>query len=298
MAHDGRVLSEVVSHLVCPVCGQGLLESDRALRCGAGHAFDIARQGYVNLLPGGARPGTADTPEMARSREAFLGAGHFQPLMRLLADRVEDMAHGQAGATSPACVLDAGAGTGEYLSAVLDRLPEATGMAMDISKHALRRAARAHPRIGAVVWDVWRPFPVADSSMAAVLNVFAPRNGAEFRRVLRPGGALFVVTPTARHLETLVEPLGLLSVDQRKAERVDDALHGHFTLAHRESQEAELLLRPDEVETLVGMGPSAHHVAPALLRERLGALPAPIRVPASFTVSVFRAVADLEAPAG
>jgi 23S rRNA (guanine745-N1)-methyltransferase len=282
MDHDGRVLSDVVRNLLCPVCGADLLEERRALRCDSGHAYDIARQGYVNLLPGDARPGTADTQEMTRSRDAFLGAGHFDSLMSLLADRVHDVVKQET------CLLDAGAGTGQYLAAALDRLPATVGIALDLSKHALRRAARAHPRAGAVAWDVWRPLPIRDACMAAVLNVFAPRNGAEFRRVLAPDGALFVVTPTARHLATLVEPLGLLTVDERKAERVGGTLDAHFTVESREEHHTELTLGHEEIETLVGMGPSAWHVPPARLRAGLATLPAPVRVPASFTLSVFR----------
>ncbi|MBC6463568.1 putative RNA methyltransferase [Actinomadura sp. HBU206391] len=284
------MLSDIARDLLCPVCGAGLDEEGGALRCGAGHAFDIARQGYVNLLPGDARPGTADTPEMARSRDAFLGAGHFDPLMRSLADRVHEVlaaATGSAPATGSR-VLDAGAGTGHYLAAVLDRTPGTTGIALDLSKHALRRAARAHPRIGAVAWDVWRRLPLRDGSVTAVLNVFAPRNGPEFRRVLGEGGALFVVTPTARHLGTLVGPLGLLSVDQRKAERIGAALDADFLLESQEGHDIQMSLSHTEVETLVGMGPSAWHVPTEALRERLSPLPTPLSVPASFTLSVFR----------
>jgi 23S rRNA (guanine745-N1)-methyltransferase len=284
------VLSDIAGDLLCPVCGAGLAEEDSALRCGAGHAFDIARQGYVNLLPGDARPGTADTAEMARSRDAFLSAGQFDPLMRLLAERVRQVLDAGTGGEPAAGshVLDAGAGTGHYLAAVLGRMPGMRGIALDLSKHALRRAARIHPRIGAVAWDIWRPFPLRDGSATAVLNVFAPRNGPEFRRVLAPGGALFVVTPTARHLGTLVGSLGLLSVDERKAERVGATLDADFDLESRECQDIEMSLSHGEVETLVGMGPSAWHVPPARLRDRLSALPAPVLVPASFTLSVFR----------
>jgi 23S rRNA (guanine745-N1)-methyltransferase len=287
MPDDGRVLSDVVHHLVCPVCGAGLRQGDGALRCAAGHAFDVARQGYVNLLPGDARPGTADTAEMTRSRAAFLGAGHFASLARLLGE----MAHGVVLDTARpegACVLDAGAGTGYYLAAALDRLPAATGIALDLSKYALRRAARAHPRMGAVAWDLWRPLPIRDRSMTTILNVFAPRNGAEFRRVLTADGALCVVTPTARHLRTLVGPLGLLSVDERKTERVGGSLGGFFTLASQETHETELLLCHAEVEALVGMGPSAWHVPADRLRSRLATLPEPVTVPAAFALSVFR----------
>ncbi|WP_329520328.1 putative RNA methyltransferase [Spirillospora sp. NBC_01491] len=282
MVDDGTMLADVVHYLVCPVCGAGLALEERGLRCAEGHTFDIAKQGYANLMPGNARPGTADTPEMVRARDRFLGAGHFAAPTDLLADRVSARLDGKA------CVLDAGAGTGHYLSAVLDRAPSAVGLALDISKHAARRAARAHPRAGAVVADLWRPLPVRDGAADAIVNVFAPRNAAEFHRVLDPQGALYTVTPSPRHLGSLVEPLGILSVDEQKTARTDAAVAGYFTLDAREELESEALLTHEETATLVGMGPSAHHVPDELLRERLASLPDPLPVPLSFVLSVFR----------
>lgn len=288
MHDDGRVLADVVEYLTCPVCGQPLAQDDRGLRCPERHSFDVARQGYANLLPGNARPGTADTPEMVRARDAFLTAGHFDPMAKALAHLVStsladmDPEHG--------CLLDAGAGTGYYLSTALDE-PEAEkfpGLALDISKHAARRAARAHARIGAIVADLWRPLPVADGAALAILNVFAPRNAGEFHRVLQPDGSLLVVTPSNRHLGPLVDALGLLKVDEQKAERTDATLADHFDLLSREELEFEAPLAREEILTLVGMGPSAHHIPGDTLAARLSALPDPHPVPLSFVLSRFR----------
>lgn len=290
MPDDDPVLNDIIGYLTCPVCRADLTlatplagSTGASLRCPAGHLFDVARQGYVNLLSGGARPGTADTAEMVRARADFLGAGHFAEVVGVLADRVRALSLPPDG-----CVLDAGAGTGHHLAAVLDRSPDAVGIAMDLSKHALRRAAVAHARIGAVGCDLWRAIPVRDRSMAVVTNVFAPRNAVEFHRVLRPDGALIVVAPTARHLSGLVETLGLLSVDERKAERIAETLGGHFRLDSHEVCELRLNLTHDEVLTLVGMGPNAWHIGPEELTARLVALPDPAPVPVSFALSVFR----------
>src|SRR6185503_17875502 len=130
-----------------------------------------------------ARAAPGDTPEMVAARERFLGSGHFQPLATALGDLLE---HGFAGQGS---IVDLGAGTGWYLAALLDRFPDATGIALDVSKPALRRAARAHPRAAAVGCDAWGPLPLRDHVAGAVLNVFAPRNAAEIARVLAPDGA-------------------------------------------------------------------------------------------------------------
>ncbi|MFB4304468.1 putative RNA methyltransferase [Actinomadura sp. NTSP31] len=276
------MLADVVPYLVCPVCGGDLALAERGLLCPSGHAFDIARQGYANLLPGNARPGTADTPEMVRARAAFLGAGHFEAPAERLAAGVARTLDGRA------LVLDAGAGTGHYLSRILDRSPDALGLALDISKHAARRAAKAHPRAGAVVADLWRPLPVRDGAAATVVNVFAPRNAAEFHRVLSPEGSLFTVTPSPGHLGALVESLGLLSIDERKTERMDTALSGYFKFDSRQRIEGEAVLSHEEVATLVGMGPSAHHVPAERLWDRLRPLPDPLPVPLSFVLSLYR----------
>jgi 23S rRNA (guanine745-N1)-methyltransferase len=266
------------------VCGRELELAQSALRCAGGHSFDIARPGYVNLMPGGARPGTADTAEMVAARCEFLAAGHYAAL----AGAVADLAAASVPPAGPATVLDAGAGTGYYLSAVLDRLgPPATGLAMDISTRALRRAARAHPAIGAVAWDVWQPLPVRDQAVSLIINVFAPRNGPEFRRVLRPDGALLVVTPVREHLAELAGA-GLLSVDDRKEERLAAALDGPFRLASRQELAIPLRLSRGDAATLIGMGPSARHAEAAVIRERLARLPDPVPVIAAFQLSVYR----------
>ncbi|MFC0041702.1 putative RNA methyltransferase [Actinomadura rayongensis] len=270
------MLADIVDALRCPLCAEPLALVDRSLACPARHSFDVARQGYANLLPGGARPGTADTSEMVRARSAFLGAGHFAPLAAALGSLLRGTGR----------ILDAGAGTGYYLAAVLNA--DSVGIALDLSKHAARRAARAHPRIGAVVADLWQDLPLRSASVDAVLNVFAPRNAAEYRRVLRPDGALFTVTPSSRHLGPLIAELGLLTVDDRKNERTDDALAGHFALASRDTLDLTADLGHAEIATLVGMGPSAHHVPADDLAERIAKLPDPFPVPLSFVLSVYR----------
>jgi 23S rRNA (guanine745-N1)-methyltransferase len=260
------------------------------LRCATGHSFDVARQGYVNLMPGGARPGTADTAGMVADRAAFLGAGHYAPLAAALAD-LADLAGeaGESAAGERPVALDAGAGTGYYLAAVLGRLgPGAVGLAMDISTRALRRAARAAAGVGAVGWDTWQPFPVRPAAVSVILNVFAPRNGPEFHRVLRPGGALIVATPAPGHLAELTGSAGLISVDGHKDERLAATLGPYFTVTERRPLTVPLRLSQAEAAALAGMGPSARHTGPSGTRARLAPLPEPIGVTAAFDVTAYR----------
>lgn len=282
---DARILDR----LRCPVCGEPLAEATagtaRALRCPRRHSFDIARQGYVNLLAGRA-PHAGDSAEMVAARADFLAAGHYDSIAAALAAAAIPYAD-RAGRPYP-LVVDAGAGTGRYLAAVLAALPDAVGLALDVSKPALRRAARAHPRAAAALADTWQRLPLADASTTVLLNVFAPRNGAEFHRVLDPAGALLVVTPAEDHLVELVDPLDLLRVDPAKADRVAGSLGGHFTEEPATVHRARLALTRTEVATLVGMGPSAWHTDPTRLAERIAALPEPVDVTLAFRLGVHR----------
>jgi 23S rRNA (guanine745-N1)-methyltransferase len=268
-------LSDVVPYLRCPLCA-GELTDTGALRCPRGHSFDVARQGYVNLLVGPA-PAGADTPEMVAARAEVFAAGHFDGL-------TEAVVQASAG---HGLVVDAGAGTGHYLAAVLDQ-SGALGLALDIAKPAARWAAKAHPRIGTAVCDVWRGLPVADACADVLLDVFAPRNPAEFHRVLRPDGRLVVVTPQPRHLTELVHGLGLLGMDPGKDERLDSGLLGWFRgiagtvhTSHHEVTHADAL-------RLAAMGPSAFHTGPAELAARVARLPEPLNVTISARVRVYR----------
>lgn len=250
-------LSRVQELLRCPHCCRDVTVDGAALGCAAGHRFDVARQGYVNLAVDGRHTGAADTAAMVSDRDAFLRAGHFAPVTDLIASVV--------GALLPRAapvVADIGAGTGHHLARTLDRLPHSTGLALDLSKYAMRRAARAHGRLGAVLCDVWRELPVKSGTAGVVLDVFAPRNVDEISRILHPDGALVMVTPAPEHLRELVVPFGLLSVDPHKTTRIAETVAGTFDEVDRRRLSFAMQLPPDDVAALVGMGPSAHHVAP------------------------------------
>jgi 23S rRNA (guanine745-N1)-methyltransferase len=273
------VLPEVVAQLRCPVCAGPLADAGAALRCGAGHAFDVARQGYVNLVTG--RPGLpGDTAEMIAARAEFLSAGHYAPLSAALA------ALAAARAPASGLVVEIGAGTAHHLGAVLDGLPGRSGLALDASKHAARRAARAHPRAAAAVADVRRPLPLADGAAALLLDVFAPRSGAEFRRVLRADGALLLATPAPGHLAELRAAIGLLRVDPDKERRVAEALGPWFRREEARTVAFTLRLPRRHAALLAGMGPSAHHLTPAAIAAAVAALPDPVEVGAAVQVEV------------
>ncbi|MHC8607923.1 methyltransferase domain-containing protein [Paenarthrobacter ureafaciens] len=277
------MLEDAIAVLRCPVCGAGFqtgVGQVRGLLCASGHAFDAAKQGYFNLLTGKGTVFEADTADMVSARQRFLDGGHYAPL----SDAVAELA-AQFLDRPEALVLDAGTGTGHYLNAILQECP-VDAIGLDISKFALRRAARVNPQVANIVWDIWRPLPVADASVDVVLVVFAPRNAAEFARVLRPGGRLVIVTPRQGHLAEAAARTGMLSIQQDKEERLASSLGGHFSLEQSGDLDVPLTLDPGALADLAFMGPAGHHRDAAELAEqaRTGG---PLSTTAKFSISVF-----------
>ncbi|MCP1503443.1 23S rRNA (guanine745-N1)-methyltransferase [Curtobacterium herbarum] len=248
--------------LACPVCTEPLARTAPVQAgCRNGHRYDEAKQGHLTLLPARRRALTADTPAMVDARLRFLGRGHYAPVEQALTRAVGE-------ATAPGVVLDVGSGPGTYLAHTLDGAGDDTaagpagrlGVALDLSAVAVRRAARIHAHVGAVVGDVTERLPVVDRAAAVVLDVFAPRNQHEYARVLHPEGVLVVVTPRAGHLAELAA--ATISVDPEKERRLHDSLTPAFTLRSSEDLTWTMALTAEDVHDVVHMGPSHHHVAP------------------------------------
>lgn len=286
----GAGLDLLLDVLRCPLCARRLRRQGAALRCGQGHSFDIARDGHVSLLAGSS-PISGDSAEMVGARRRFLESGRYGPIR----DAVSAMAWepAQRSGRRPGepdaapTVVDAGCGTGYYLAGVLaapaslDAHP-ARGLGLDASARALRAAGRAGPRIAAVACDLFAPrLPVATGAADVVLNVFAPHNPAEFRRLLRPAGRLVVARPTDRHLAELRARVpGMVGVDADKEHRLRAALAPFFEVGEAMTRlvAQRVPVSPAEAVDLVGMTPSARHLG----RESL----APELLPDSVTVSV------------
>lgn len=276
-------LTSVLGALRCPVCGQGLALDDRTLRCVTGHGYDLAKQGYVSLLAGPLKF-TGDSTEMVAARQEFLDASHFEGFL----SGVAEVASRYLPAHEAPIIVELGAGTGHYLARVLGSSPRAWGIAVDASKPAARRAARAHPRAAALRSDAWAALPIADRTLSMVMSIFAPRNAAESARILRPGGVVIVLTPTPRHLAELVAVLSLVQVDERKPERLEAAMAEYFDAVETIRLETPMALSHEDIEKVVAMGPSARHGDQVERSEAIAGLSDPLAVTASALVTVFR----------
>jgi 23S rRNA (guanine745-N1)-methyltransferase len=241
----------------CPVCGERLFPLERMLGCHNAHTFDVAREGYVNLLLAQHRrsrdPGYSR--DMIVGRREFFDAGHFE----LLADRLAETASSFLPDARERVVLDAGCGEGYYLRRLreqLDRIGSDGGTllgGLDISKHAIRVAAKRDPRGRYAVASVYR-MPVLPSRVDVLLTHFSPLCPDEFRRVLRPGGVVVTGSPGEFHLFSLKE---LLYERPARHEPSDPlAGYGDLQLLGTERIRYDLALRgPGQVGNLLLMTP-------------------------------------------
>jgi len=180
----------------CPVCGLPLHREEKSLKCEKNHCFDLARQGYVNLLRSNQSSSKrhGDDNLMVLARQEFLASGAYQ----CLSDAVNDLLAPRL--KKDARVLDVGCGEGYYtarLRAVLGEDARLCGI--DISRQALIAAKRRDPALELAVASSAQ-LPAGQGSMDAVLNIFAPLSAEEAHRVLKPGGLLLRAVPLREHL--------------------------------------------------------------------------------------------------
>jgi 23S rRNA (guanine745-N1)-methyltransferase len=252
--------------LRCPVCRLDLAGANGFLACRNRHSFDLAREGYVNLLDGRRRSLMAqgDSAEQFDHRTAILEAGHFDPVALAIAAHVA-----RAGPPSHAAnwrALDAGCGAGHHLAAVAAALrTPVIGLGFDIARIAAQRAARRWQELAFAVADVWADWPVRDAAADLVLSMFAPKNFAEMARVLRPGGWLALAYPGPDHLAELVDRFGLLQQQAGKAARYVAAAERRIGPATTSRLVRRISLDRAAVRHAVLMGPNARHIAASAL---------------------------------
>ncbi len=252
--------------LRCPLCRLDLAGAAGFLACRNRHSFDLAREGYVNLLDGRRRGLLAhgDTAEQLDHRTALLEAGHFNPVAAAIAAHVARA--GPASRDGGWRVLDAGCGTGHHLAAIAAALAKpAIGLGVDIARMAAQRAARRWPALAFAVVDIWGEWPVQDEAADLVLSIFAPRNFAEIARVLRPGGWLALAYPGPDHLAELVARFGLLRQQAGKAARYVAAAERRVGSATTSQLVRRISLDRTGVHHAVLMGPNARHIAASAL---------------------------------
>ncbi|ARR45892.1 23S rRNA (guanine(745)-N(1))-methyltransferase [Vibrio campbellii] len=184
----------------CPLCHQPLELTAKTFKCENNHQFDLAKEGYVNLMPAHHKrskdPG--DNKEMMQARRRFLEGNHYDPMRREVARLCAKYTEGTSHQ-----LLDIGCGEGYYTDQVQQSLhaqnEEANVYGLDISKVAIRYASKRYPNCDFSVASSHR-LPFAEQSLDAILRIYAPCKAEELQRVIRDNGVVITVTPAGRHL--------------------------------------------------------------------------------------------------
>lgn len=228
---------------LCPLCQHPLQLSNGTYRCQQDHAFDQAKEGYVNLMPvqhkQSKNPG--DNQLMMQARRQFLNSGHYQPLRDAVQKKLT-----QCLTASTAEVLDLGCGEGYYTRYFAQQTPQHQFWGLDISKVAIRYAAKQDPLTHYVVASSHR-LPFETHSLDAVIRIYAPCKPQELLRCIKPEGFVITVTPAARHLYQLKE--NIYQSAQEHDEAVEDLVgfnciqqqELHYTMSLSGQEAADLL---------------------------------------------------------
>lgn len=249
---------------------------DKQWLCANGHSFDIARQGYVNLLPvqfkKSLNPG--DTPEAVQARRDFLGAGYYQPLCDAIKIFVTTL--------GPQSIIDIGCGEGFYTSQLSTLAAQV--IAVDIAKPAIQIAAKRDPSICWLVASAAK-LPVQDASIDLACSFFSPLPVDEIQRILTAEGHLLMVTPAPEHLFEMRAAL-FDAVQLHEPEKFIQHVAPHFELVEQQQLDYPLQLAQVALRQLIAMTPYAWK-AKAERRQQLESLPL-FETRASFQVYLFK----------
>ncbi|NLS14528.1 23S rRNA (guanine(745)-N(1))-methyltransferase [Vibrio sp. SM6] len=244
----------------CPLCHLPLALEQRTYRCANNHQFDVAKEGYVNLMPVQHKrskdPG--DNKEMMQARRRFLASDHYNPLRQHVASLCVEHLQNTSGQ-----LLDIGCGEGYYTTEFANHLRQANEQAhvfgLDISKIAIRYAAKRYPNCDFVVASSHR-LPFADRSLDGIVRIYAPCKAEELARTVRSGGVVITVTPAERHLLQLRE---LIYQDVRMHSEAAEDLTG-FELIDEQKLNYEMALSGHLALDLLQMTPYAWKANDAL----------------------------------
>lgn len=238
----------------CPICQENLTLLETNFKCCNRHSFDLAKFGYVNLVPQIKQSANYDK-ENFQNRQQILEAGFYQAIL----DAVSDLL---ASSKTTTTILDIGCGEGFYSRKLQESHSEKTFYAFDISKDSVQIAAKSEPN-WAVNWfvgDLAR-LPIKDANMDILLDIFSPANYGEFRRVLSKDGILIKVIPTENHLKEIRQRVqDQLTNKEDSNQDIKEHFQEHFTILSSQTASLTKTITAEQLQALLSMTPLLFYV--------------------------------------
>ena len=257
--------------LRCPVrnCSHPLTQTGNRLVCAAGHSFDQAKEGYWNLTqPQDKKSKTpGDHQDAVVARHRWLNRGHAAGLVQALEPWLPNP-------DSHPKILDLGCGDGFFGPALFPKQANHF-CGIDLSKPAIKLAAKRWSEATWVLANADRELPVLDESVDCVMSLFGRRPVAEIRRVLKPDSICIVAVPAEDDLIELreqvqkegkrrnrinaiieqMEDQGLVCTDQKKwshqvvlcAEEISDAFAMTYRAVRKSQQQVAQEIKSTQV---------------------------------------------------
>jgi 23S rRNA (guanine745-N1)-methyltransferase len=247
----------------CPVCGKDLaVNRTNSLVCQRGHNYDLAKQGYVNLL---LKQGKSDyDKKLFTARRVISASGFFDPMLNTVSKLIRKETAKEG--LDVIRILDVGCGEGSHLAKIIanpenKKKPTLLGVGVDLSKEGIRGAAKEHQEIVWCVADLAK-LPLQKEQFDVLLNILAPANYGEFKRVLKEHGLLFKVVPASNYLIELREIL-FKGTDREfyKNDSVKQHFANSFQLLKEEQIRYQVMLKGDNLEHLIKMTPLTWNAA-------------------------------------
>ncbi|NVK23353.1 MAG: methyltransferase domain-containing protein [Gammaproteobacteria bacterium] len=246
----------------CPICNTSLLLNTKSLQCENGHSFDYAKEGYVHLLPvqlkKSLNPG--DDKNMVVARREFLQQGYYDFLRQTLLTEIQISTNEK--------LLDLGCGEGFYTNFIADALPDTTTYGVDISKEAVKYAAKRSSKVHySVATNAHTPF--SEQQFDVIINIFAPLVGKECQRILKHNGRILSVAPSKHHLIELKQCIYDNPELHSPATPPDGFVLKQSTNVLKEIE----INNPTDLENLLTMTPFGWKITPEKKRALLSNLP-------------------------
>lgn len=245
-ANRAENLARIESLFRCPLCATSMIFSNGSLKCRNKHCFDISSKGYINFVPH-QKPSKEYSKGFFLNRTKIMEEGFYEHILEGIKNQLRSM-------SEISYIIEVGCGEG-YYSKKLQEMVEPPIIAFDILKDAIQVATRGVNRVCWLVADITN-IPLQSNSVDCILDIFAPSNYTEFRRLLKEKGVIIKIVPGENHLKELRHVAkDYIRSDNYSNEQVVDYFHRHFRIIDRQIFSKTLPVSQEQLESLCQMTP-------------------------------------------